>query len=50
MVRRFARMLSNRRIEVHTRYGPLIEQALAEREQRTLYLALDTSLLRAVIA
>jgi hypothetical protein len=44
-VRRFARWLNNPRIEVHSLYGPLIEQALAEWGQRKLYLALDTSLL-----
>jgi hypothetical protein len=44
-VRRFARWLSNSRIEVHSLYGPLIEQALAEWGQRKLYLALDTSML-----
>ena len=44
-VRRFARWLSNSRIEVHSLYGPLIQQALAEWGQRKLYLALDTSML-----
>jgi len=44
-VRRFARWLSNPRIRVHSLYGPLIQQALAEWGQRTLYLALDTSML-----
>ena len=44
-VRRFARWLSNPRIEVHSLYGPLIQQALAEWGQRKLYLALDTSML-----
>jgi hypothetical protein len=44
-VRRFRRWLSNPRIEVHSLYGPLIQQALAEWGQRKLYLALDTSML-----
>jgi len=44
-VRRFVRWLGNSRIEVHSLYGPLIQQALAEWGQRTLYLALDTSVL-----
>jgi hypothetical protein len=44
-VRRFRRGLSNPRIEVHSLYGPLIQQALAEWGQRKLYLALDTSML-----
>jgi hypothetical protein len=44
-VRHFARWLSNSRIEVHSLYGPLIQQALAEWGERKLYLALDTSML-----
>jgi hypothetical protein len=44
-VRRFTRWLNNPRIEVHSLYGPLIQQALAEWGQRRLYLALDTSML-----
>jgi hypothetical protein len=44
-VRRFARWLNNPRIEVHSLYGPLIQQALAEWGHRKLYLALDTSML-----
>ena len=44
-VRRFARWLNNARIEVHSLYGPLIQQALAEWGQRKVYLALDTSML-----
>jgi hypothetical protein len=44
-VRRFRRWLSNPRIRVHSLYGPLIQQALAEWGQRKLYLALDTSML-----
>jgi hypothetical protein len=43
--RRFRRWLANRRIEVASLYGPLIEQALREWGTHTLYLALDTSLL-----
>lgn len=44
-VRRFQRWLDNDRIVVHDLYGPLIQQALADWGQHTLYLALDTSLL-----
>jgi hypothetical protein len=44
-VRRFRRWLSNPRIEVHSLYGPLIQQALAEWGQHKLYLAVDTSML-----
>jgi len=44
-VRRFMRWLNNPRIEVHSLYGPLIQQALAEWGRRKLYLALDTSML-----
>lgn len=44
-VRRFDRWLDNERIEVHALYGPLIQQALAEWGEATLYLALDTTLL-----
>ncbi|MBU0495868.1 MAG: transposase [Chloroflexi bacterium] len=44
-VRRFARWLDNDRIQVHQLYGPLIQQALAEWGEYTLYLALDTSML-----
>jgi hypothetical protein len=43
--RRFARWLWNPRVEVHTLYAPLIQQALAEWGKHTLYLALDTSML-----
>jgi hypothetical protein len=43
--RRFARWLDNKRIEVHTLYMPLIQNALAEWGNHTLYLALDTTLL-----
>lgn len=44
-VRRFARWLNNPRLKVNLLYGPLIQQALANWGQHTLYLALDTSLL-----
>ena len=44
-VRRFRRWLDNERIQVHELYGPLIQQALAEWGENTLYLALDTSML-----
>jgi hypothetical protein len=37
--------LSNPRLEVHSLYGPLIQQALIEWGRRKLYLALDTSML-----
>ena len=43
--RRFARWLHNKRIEVHTLYAPLIQTALAEWGNHTLYLALDTTML-----
>jgi len=43
--RRFRRWLANRRIEVASLYGPLIQQALQDWGSHTLYLALDTSLL-----
>src|SRR3954468_23486838 len=43
--RRFARWLQNPRVEVQARYGPLIQQALAQWGKHTLYLALDTSML-----
>ena len=45
IVRRFRRWLDNERIQVHELYGPLIQQALAEWGEHSLYLALDTSLL-----
>lgn len=44
-VRRFGRWLENARIEVHSLYGPLLQQALAEWGNHLLYLALDTSTL-----
>ena len=44
-VRRFRRWLDNDKIEVHSLYGPLIQQALVGWVEKTLYLALDTSML-----
>jgi hypothetical protein len=43
--RRFARWLHNKRIEVHPFYAPLIQKAVAEWGNHTLYLALDTTML-----
>jgi hypothetical protein len=45
IVRRFQRWLKNERIEVNNLYGPIIQSALAEWNNQTLYLALDTSML-----
>jgi len=44
-VRRFRRWLDNDKIEVHTLYGPLIQGALVGWVEKTLYVALDTSML-----
>lgn len=44
-VRRFRRWLDNQKIQVHDLYAPLIQQALADWGEHTVYLALDTSLL-----
>lgn len=44
-VRRFRRWLDNQRIQVHSLYGPLIQEALSEWGENVLYLALDTSVL-----
>jgi hypothetical protein len=44
-VRRFRRWLDNDKIEVHTLYGPLLQQALSGWVDKTLYMALDTSML-----
>jgi len=41
--RRFQRWIYNKRIDVHELYVPLIQQALSEWGNHTLYLALDTS-------
>ncbi len=45
IVRRFVRWLDNERIEVHPLYGPLLQQALSEWGNTTLYVAFDTSML-----
>jgi hypothetical protein len=44
-VRRFARWLENERLDVHALSGPLMQQALVEWANCSLYLALDTSTL-----
>ena len=44
-VRRFRRWLDNDTLEVHALYGPLIHQALGGWINKTLYVALDTSML-----
>lgn len=44
-LRRFQRFLYNERIEVDQLYGPLLSHALLTGDHRTLYVALDTSLL-----
>jgi len=44
-IRRFRRFLDNDRIEVHRLYGPLLGQALRQWDHKTLYVALDTSML-----
>jgi hypothetical protein len=44
-IRRFRRFLDNDRIDVLRLYTPLLQQALQGWDRRTLYLALDTSLL-----
>lgn len=44
-VRRFRRWLDNKRIQVHSLYGPIIQEALIEWGENVLYLALDTSML-----
>lgn len=43
--RRFTRWLHNERVQIAPFYAPLIQTALAEWGQHTLYLALDTSML-----
>jgi hypothetical protein len=43
-VRRFRRWLDNDRIDVHALYGPLMHQALIGWRDKTLYVALDTSM------
>ena len=44
-VRRFRRWLDNDKIEVDALYGPLMQQALIGWVDKTLYVALDTSML-----
>ena len=44
-VRRFSRWLFNKRIDVNKLYAPIIASAISEWAERTLYLALDTSML-----
>jgi len=44
-VRRFSRWLNNKRIQIHDLYGPIIQEALTEWGDNTIYLALDTSML-----
>ena len=44
-VRRLRRWLDNDKIEVHALYGPLMQQALVGWVDKTLYVALDTSML-----
>ena len=44
-VRRFRRWLDNDTREVHALYGPLMQQALVGWINKTLYVALDTSML-----
>ncbi len=44
-VRRFSRWLNNKRIKVSEIYGPIIQEAIAEWEDKIIYLALDTSML-----
>ena len=45
VIRRFRRFLDNKRIEVHPLYAPLFAQALQGWDHKTVYVALDTSLL-----
>lgn len=44
-IRRFRRFLDNDRIEVHPLYSPLLAQALQGWNRKTVYVALDTSML-----
>ena len=44
-VRRFRRWLDNDKIDVHTLYGPLMQQAMGGWFGKRLYVALDTSML-----
>ena len=43
--RRFAGWLHNSRIQTHQLYAPLIEKALVNWGEETIYLALDTTML-----
>lgn len=43
--RRFRRFLDNKRIEVQPLYAPLLQQALQEWDHKTIYVALDTTML-----
>ena len=45
ITRRFRRFLDNDRIDVHPLYGPLLVQALQGWDRKTVYVALDTSML-----
>ena len=45
IIRRFRRFLDNDRIEVHALYAPLVSQALQGWNRKTVYIALDTSML-----
>lgn len=45
IIRRFRRFLDNKRIEVHPLYAPLFAQALQGWDKKTVYVALDTSML-----
>ncbi len=44
-VRRFSRWLNNKRIKNDELYRPIIRSVLAEWDEKTIYLALDTSML-----
>ena len=44
-VRRFSRWMHNHRIKIYKLYGPIIEGALADWGNYTIYLALDTTML-----
>ena len=45
IIRRFRRFLDNDRIEVHALYAPLVSQALQGWNRKTVYIALNTSML-----
>ena len=44
-VRRFSRWLHNERIKTHVLYGPIIQNVLQKWSQKTIEIALDTSML-----